>query len=182
MTATTTNNAANTANTASTKSEYFNLNIKGLGYLSNIRRIETLTGSFLSVVINALSGPTDNPTYLRFDATSPVRKQRTLYISRCQKAVDEDQKVLLGFTLSNLTSDIFTLNKADHAGEQRVSLKTRLIKVDWIKIGQAMVYKMEKSDTAPPMSASQSKTTYLTHSDIDAPFIGCIFHRKNNWL
>lgn len=36
MTATTTNNAANTA---STKSEYFNLNIKGLGYLTNIRRI-----------------------------------------------------------------------------------------------------------------------------------------------
>lgn len=39
MTATTTNNAANYINTTSTKAEYFNLNINGLGYLSNIRRI-----------------------------------------------------------------------------------------------------------------------------------------------
>jgi len=67
MTVTTTKNAAN--NTTSTKAEYFNLNIKGLGYLSNIRRIETLNDGILSVVINALCGPTDNPTYVRFDAT-----------------------------------------------------------------------------------------------------------------
>ncbi|MXP60180.1 STY4534 family ICE replication protein [Pantoea sp. Taur] len=156
MTATTTNNAANNANTTSTKAEYFNLNIKGLGYLSNIRRIETLTGSFLSVVINALSGLTDNPTYVRFDATV-AGKEATDLISRCQKAVDEDQKVLLGFTLSNLTSDIFTLNKGDHAGEQRVSLKARLIKVDWIKIGQAMVYKAEKIESTPPYRTDVKK-------------------------
>jgi len=61
MTAITTNNAANNANTTSTKAEHYDHNIKGLGYLSNIRRIDTLTGSFLSVVIDALNGPTDNP-------------------------------------------------------------------------------------------------------------------------
>ncbi|MCW0938437.1 STY4534 family ICE replication protein [Pantoea sp. RG18] len=146
MTATTTNDAAN--NNTSTKAEYFNLNIKGQGYLSNIRRIETLNGGFLSVVINALGGPTYNPTYVRFDATV-AGKEATDLISRCQKAVDEDQKVLLGFTLSNLTSDIFTLKKGNHAGEQRVSLKVWLIKVDWIKIGQAMGYKAENQ--IPPV-------------------------------
>ncbi|MGC0891897.1 STY4534 family ICE replication protein [Pantoea agglomerans] len=156
MTATTTNN------TTSTKAEYFNLNIKGLGYLSNIRRIETLNGGFLSVVINAPSGPTDNPTYVRFDATV-AGKEATDLISRCQKAVDEDQKVLLGVTLSNLTSDIFTLNIGDHAGEQRVSLKARLIKVDWIKLGQQMVYKAERSETPPPNSYS-TKTNYAENS------------------
>ena len=162
MTATTTNNATNNANTTSTKAEYFNLNIKGLGYLSNIRRIETRTGSFLSVVINALSGPTGNPAYVRFDATV-AGKKTTHLTSLCQKAVDEDQKVLLGFTLSNLTSDIFTLNKGDHAGEQRVSLKARLIKVDWIKIGQVMVYKAEKSETSPPNSHDHAKS-YASNS------------------
>ncbi len=101
------------------------------------------------MVINALSGPTGNPAYVRFDATV-AGKKTTHLTSLCQKAVDEDQKVLLGFTLSNLTSDIFTLNKGDHAGEQRVSLKARLIKVDWIKIGQAMVYKVEKTEFIPP--------------------------------
>jgi len=67
------------------------------------------------VVINALSGPTDNPTYVRFDATV-AGKEATDLISRCQKAVDEVQKELLGFILSNLTSVILTLNKCDHAG------------------------------------------------------------------
>lgn len=120
MTATTTNNAANNANTTSTEAEYFNLNIKGLGYLSNTRRIETFNGGFLSVVINVLSGTAESPTYVRFDATV-AGKEATDLISRCQKAVDEDQKVLFGFTLSNLTSDIFTLNKGDHAGEQQLA-------------------------------------------------------------
>ena len=112
MTTNTTNNAANNTNTTSTKAKYFNLNIKGQGYLSNIRRIETLTGSFLNVVINALSGPTDNPTYVRFDATV-TGKEETDLISRCQKAVAEDQKVLLGFrhlTFSRSTKVIMQAN------------------------------------------------------------------------
>ena len=50
-------------------------------YLSNIRRIETLNGRFLSMVINTLSGPTDSPTYVRFDATV-ASKEATDLISR----------------------------------------------------------------------------------------------------
>ncbi|MBJ2587894.1 DUF3577 domain-containing protein, partial [Salmonella enterica subsp. enterica serovar Breda] len=107
-------------NPASGKTEYFNLTIKGLGYLSNIRQVNLQNGSFLSCVINALSGPTDNPVYVRFDV-SVAGKEATSLIGRCQKAVDEDKKVLIGFTLSNPSTDIFTLNKGDHAGEQRVS-------------------------------------------------------------
>ncbi|EFN8393633.1 DUF3577 domain-containing protein, partial [Escherichia coli] len=90
-------------------------------------------------------------------------KEATTLISRCQKAVDEDRKVLLGFTLSNLATDIFTLNKGEHAGEQRVSLKARLIKVDWIKIGQEQVYKAEKAESQPP-SHGTTKREYAEDS------------------
>ncbi|EPM9397172.1 DUF3577 domain-containing protein, partial [Escherichia coli] len=69
-----------------------------------------------------LSGPADNPVYVRFD-TTVVGENTVSLVRRCIKAVDEDKKVLTGFTLSNLTSDIFTLTKGEHAGEQRVSLK-----------------------------------------------------------
>ncbi|HBD1844122.1 TPA: DUF3577 domain-containing protein [Salmonella enterica] len=144
------------SNTQSAKTEYFNLHIKGLGYLSHIRQVNGQTGTFLSCVINALSGATDNPSYVRFDVTVAGKEASSL-ISRCQKAVDEDKKVLLGFTLSNPSTDIFTLNKGEHAGEQRVSLKARLIKVDWIKIGQEMVYQTEKSDYQPPLSGAAQK-------------------------
>ena len=148
---------------ASAKSEYFNLTIKGIGYFSNIRQVNHQNGSFLSCVINALSGPTDNPAYVRFDI-SVAGKEATSLIARCQKAVDEDKKVLLGFNLSNPSTDIFTLNKGEHAGEQRVSLKARLIKVDWIKIGQDMVYKTEKSDSVPPQNGSAAQQNYAENS------------------
>lgn len=143
-------------NTSAAKTEYFNLNIKGLGHLSTIRQVNHQNGSFLSCVINALSGPTENPTYVRFDVVV-AGKEATSIINRCQKAVDEDKKVLLGFTLSNPSTDIFTLNSGNHAGEQRVSLKARLIKVDWVKIGQEMVCKAEKADSAPPQGGTAQR-------------------------
>ncbi|EIG4391984.1 DUF3577 domain-containing protein [Escherichia coli] len=144
-----------TANTSSAnaKTEYFNLTLKGLGYLSNIRQVNHQNGTFLSCVVNALSGPTDSPSYVRFDVTV-ADKEATSLIARCQKAVDEDRKVLIGFTMSNPSTDIFTLNRGEHAGEQRVSLKARLIKVEWIKIGQDMVYKTEKSESIPPQNGN----------------------------
>ncbi|EHR8407573.1 DUF3577 domain-containing protein [Escherichia coli] len=144
-----------TANTSSAnaKTEYFNLTLKGLGYLSNIRQVNHQNGTFLSCVVNALSGPTDSPSYVRFDVTV-AGKEATSLIARCQKAVDEDRKVLIGFTMSNPSTDIFTLNRGEHAGEQRVSLKARLIKVEWIKIGQDMVYKTEKSESIPPQNCN----------------------------
>ncbi|EAR3128693.1 DUF3577 domain-containing protein [Salmonella enterica] len=138
---------------ASTKTEYFNLTIKGMGYLSNIRQVNGPNGTFISCVVNGLSGPTDNASYTRFDVTVAGKEASSL-INRCQKSVDEDKKVLIGFVLSNPKTDIFTLNSGEHAGEQRVSLKARLIKVDWIKIGQEKVFQTEKSDSMPPQQGS----------------------------
>lgn len=77
---------------------------------------------------------TDSPTFVCFDAIV-TNKEATDLISCCQKAADADKKVLFGFTLSNLTSDIFTLNKDNHAGEPGVSLKAKRIKVEWFNIG-----------------------------------------------
>ncbi|NUU68584.1 DUF3577 domain-containing protein [Enterobacteriaceae bacterium BIT-l23] len=144
------------ANNTTAKTEYFNLTIRGLGYVSNIRQVNHQNGLFLSCVINALSGPTDNPSYVRFDIVV-AGKEATSLIARCQKAVDENKKVMVGFCLSNPSTDIFTLNNGDHAGEQRVSLKARLIKVDWIKIGQEMVFKAEKSDSVPPQNGAAQR-------------------------
>lgn len=131
------------------QSSYFNLHIDGLGYLSNIREINTATGSFLSCTINALHGSTEKPEYTRFDVTVSG-KQTSSLIRRCQNAVNEERKVLIGFKLSNLTADVFTLNKGDHAGESRASLRARLIKISFIKVGQNMVYKAEKPESADP--------------------------------
>ncbi|MFS6933719.1 STY4534 family ICE replication protein [Klebsiella oxytoca] len=139
----------------SPQASYFNLHVDGLGYLSNVREITTANGSFLSCVINALHGLTDKPEYTRFDVTISGKEASSL-IRRCQKSVDEEKKVLLGFKLSNLTADVFTLTKGEHAGETRPTLKARLIKISWIKVGQEMVYRAEKSVPAPAPEAPAS--------------------------
>ncbi|VXD06568.1 conserved hypothetical protein [Enterobacterales bacterium 8AC] len=141
------------------QTNYFNLHVDGLGYLSNLREITTANGSFLTCVINALHGSTEKPDYTRFDVTVSGKEASSL-LRRCQKAVDEEKKVLLGFKLSNLTADVFTLTKGDHAGETRPTLKARLIKISWIKVGQEMVYKAEKSAPTPEAPASNQEKQY----------------------
>ncbi|MBT0353480.1 DUF3577 domain-containing protein [Morganella morganii subsp. morganii] len=150
-------------NTATSENKYFNLHVNGIGYLSNIRQVNGPKGQFLTAVINALSGPTDNPVYVRFD-TTVVGENTVSLVRRCIKAVDEDKKVLTGFTLSNLASDIFTLTKGEHAGEQRVSLKARLLNIDWIKIGKEVVYKAEKNQSTPPGNEQPASREYAADS------------------
>lgn len=150
---------ASQSSAAKNQTSYFNLHIDGLGYLSNIREISAPNGSFLSCVINALHGSTDKPDYTRFDVTVSGKEASDL-IRRCMKSVDEEKKVLVGFKLSNLAADVFTLTKGEHAGETRPSLKARLIKISWIKVGQEMVYKAEKSAATPQAPASNSAKQY----------------------
>lgn len=149
--------------TSVSETKYFNLHVNGIGYLTSIRQVKGPKGQFLTAVINALSGPTDSPSYVRFD-TTVVGDNTVSLIKRCMKSVDEDKKVLIGFTLSNLAPDIFTLSKGEHAGEQRVSLKARLLNIDWIKIGKDTVYKAEKTQSAPPGSEQAAPKDYAADS------------------
>ncbi|KAF6660139.1 STY4534 family ICE replication protein [Erwinia sp. V90_4] len=156
------NNTSNASNTGKSK-DYFNLTINGLGYLSNVRQVNAQSGTFISCVINALSGPSDSPSYVRFDVTVAGKEASSL-INRCQKAVDEDKKVLIGFVLSNPSTDIFQLKNGEHAGESRVSLKARLIKVDWIKIGQDMVFKTERAEPHQAQNTVSQQQSYADNS------------------
>lgn len=165
MTATANTPASNNASHSSSqpKAEYFNLNVTGIGYLKNIRKVAGTTGDFTCAVINALTGPTDNASYTRFDVTVAGKESVSL-INRCQKSVDEEKQVLIGFVLSGLTADVFTLSKGEHAGESRPSLKARLIAVEWIKIGGEIVFKSEKPTSTPPGQNAEQLKSYADNS------------------
>jgi len=151
------------ASSSQSQTEYFNLNVTGIGYLNNIRKVTGNNGEFTCAVINALTGPTNNASYTRFDVTVAGKESVSL-INRCQKSVDEEKKVLIGFVLSGLTADVFTLSKGDHAGESRPSLKARLIAVDWIKIGDEYKYKAEKPHSTPPAQNDSQHKSYDENS------------------
>ena len=55
--------------TTSNEKSYFDLHITGLGYLNRIREVKPKKGdSFLACDIAALNGPSDDVSYVRFDA------------------------------------------------------------------------------------------------------------------
>lgn len=149
------------------ENSYFNLNINGLGYISHVRQVTNGNSTFTCCTLNALSGPTENADYTRFDITV-AGKEATSLINRCQKSCDDDKKVMIGFVLSGVKPDIFTLSKGEHAGESRVSLKSRLIRVDWVKIDGEIVYKAERPDssasTPPAKDKGEPQKQYVPNS------------------
>lgn len=149
----------------SKENNYFNLSINGLGYITNVRQVVNGNSKFTCCTLNALSGPTDNADYTRFDVTV-AGKDATSLINRCQKSCDEDKKVMVGFVLSGIQPGIFTLTKGEHEGENRVTLKTRLIRVDWIKVDGKIVFKAEKSNSTPPAQSqpAQKQNQYVSDS------------------
>lgn len=92
------------------------------------------------------------------------RKEVSNFINRCQKAVDENKKVLIGFVLSNPSMGIFLLKNGEHSNESHISLKARLIKVDWVKIGQDMVYKTERAELQQAPNVASQQQSYAENS------------------
>ena len=146
--------------TSSEKSNFFDLHITGLGYLNRIREVKPKKGdAFLACDIAALNGPSDAPEYRRFDVRVSGSEAQHL-IRRCAPAVEAERKVLIGFRLGDLWTDIFTYTKGKNEGKPGVSLKARLLFVSWIKVDGQLVYKAEPKaseetprDEAPAVSS-----------------------------
>ncbi|WCM86831.1 STY4534 family ICE replication protein [Acidovorax sp. NCPPB 3576] len=142
--------------TDSNPKSYFDLHITGLGYLNRIRDVKPKHAeAFLACDIAALSGPGDDISYVRFD-TKVVGSDAQHLVRRCDDAVKAKRKVLVGFRLGDLWSDIFHIKSGENAGKPCVSLKARLLFISWIKIDGVLKYKAEtedsRRDTAQPPS------------------------------
>ena len=126
------------------KAKYFDLHTQGLGYLNRVREITPKEGEpFTSVIIAALRGNVDNVQYTLFECRVSGKKAQEI-VQRLKPAVEGDKKVLLGFTLSDLYSEIFTFKNGDNAGKMGVSLKARLLRIAWAKVDGQPVYSAQE--------------------------------------
>jgi hypothetical protein len=137
-----------TASTATRpKKSYFDLHIDGVGYVNRIREVTPKRGApFLACEVAAIVGPVDAVEYRRFDVRVSGTDAQHL-IRRCEQAVKDEKKVLIGFRLGDLWTDIFKYSKGPKEGETGVSLKARLLFVSWIKVDGEFVYKAEPKAT-----------------------------------
>ncbi|AZE99511.1 Periplasmic protein TonB [Pseudomonas orientalis] len=139
---------------------YFDLHTQGLGYLNRIREVTPSRGkAFLACTIAALNGPTESPEYRYFDVTVCGAEARQL-VNRYAEAVEQGHKVLMGFRLGDLWTDLFRYSRGEKAGKTGVSLKARLLFVSWVKVNGKLVYqarpKAETDDTAATPAADAS--------------------------
>ncbi len=119
---------------------YFDLHTQGLGYLNRIREVTPSRGkTFLACTIAALNGPTEAPEYRYFDVTVCGAEAQQL-VNRYAEAVAQGHKVLLGFRLGDLWTDLFRYSRGEKAGKTGVSLKARLLFVSWVKVNGKLVY------------------------------------------
>ncbi len=139
-----------TQNQVSREGEYFDLFTKGLGYLNRFRSVPVKKGKgYFAVDIGALEGSKDDPTITRFDA-NVVGKEAIHVLDQFKEAItDPDDKVLAGFRLGGLYPSIFVYQNGEREGQQGISLKTRLLRVDWVKIKAAGSSAYETVYTAP---------------------------------
>jgi hypothetical protein len=113
---------------------YFDLHTTGVGYLNRVREVNPDNGSpFLAVTVAAIHGKSTDVNRTYFDcAVYGEQAQRS--VKELKTAVDADKKVLIGFTLSNLTAESFTFQQGDKAGQTGINLRARLIRVAWAKV------------------------------------------------
>jgi hypothetical protein len=119
--------------------KYFDLHTQGLGYLNRVRDVTPAEGQpFVSVTLAALRGSVDNVQYTHFECRV-VGQQALDLVRQLTPAVAGQQKVLMGFVLSDLYAEPFVFKHGERAGETGVSLKTRLLRISWAKVdGEAL--------------------------------------------
>ncbi|MBR9910309.1 MAG: DUF3577 domain-containing protein [Gammaproteobacteria bacterium] len=135
--------------TTTEKPKYFDLDIKGIGYLNRVRDVmpEGKT-PFLGVTISALWGAVDNTQYTRFECIVVGEEAKDL-ARQLKTAVDADFKVLVGFHLSGLRAEPFVYTQGDRSGTTGVNLNARLLRFQWIKVeGQPFPVPSSATDNA----------------------------------
>jgi hypothetical protein len=136
-----------------TDKKYFDLHVTGIGYLGRAREVPVRRGEpFLALEINALHGAAEQVEYTRFDCRVTGGEAQALVRQFMPRINDRDAKFLVGFRLGDLYPDVFTYQAGEKAGQTGVSLKARLLKIQWIKVDGEWVYTAEASDegTATP--------------------------------
>ena len=125
------------------ETKYFDLHIQGIGYLNRVREVKpSRSEPFWATDIAAIFGSADNVQRTRFDCRV-VGTEAKRVIAHAKKHVDADRKVLVAFKLGDLYAETFTFEKGDKAGTTGISLKARLLRIDWVKVDGETVYSVD---------------------------------------
>ncbi|MFC5428046.1 DUF3577 domain-containing protein [Paraburkholderia denitrificans] len=134
--------------------KYFDLHLRGLGYLSRVRDVTTRGNGrskakpFLACSISAFHGDPNienGIVYLPLDLIVSGEKAKEAVRSVMEEANDPDVKVLVAFRSGDHYIRTFE-RTGNRAGETGAVLKGRLLKLFWIKVDGQEVWRDESDD------------------------------------
>lgn len=137
----------NTDSNQNQSSNRYNITTTGFGYLNNICEVKPNGTPFLTCDITLLDGKPNGKDY---SAVNKIYLQATVVgkdaiaMIREHFAVDgfiksPKETVTASVRLSGLNAETFVFQNGEKAGQTGVTLKTRLLKISWLKIGQEVV-------------------------------------------
>jgi len=137
----------NRRNTSSSKkSKWISSSIAAMAYLAGIREVDKGDNSFLACDLNIVEGPANGGAeYRRFSCIVVGEKAQEL-ISSLQEDLEQEQKILMGVILRGFKPSIFEYKKGQREGELDVSFQSALMYIDWIRINQEEVYRVDPEE------------------------------------
>lgn len=139
--------------TQENSTRYFDLHTRGIGYLNRARVVPVKRGqSFLAVDVAALHGAADDIQHTYFDCRVSVQEAQALVQAYLQE-IRDGKAVLVAFNIGDIYPELFVYEKGPKQGQTGVSLKGRLLRLDWIKIDGAEVYRAPPKDAVLPEHA-----------------------------
>ena len=137
--------------------KYFDLHIQGIGYLSRAREVKPKRSSpFWAVDITAIHGHADDIQRVRFDAKVAGSEAQKVIQDLMPIINDRNRKVLASFKIGDLYVDQFTYETGEKAGQTGVSLKTRLLRLSWVKVDGEFVYRAPLLEGAAPAAKAEA--------------------------
>ena len=136
---------------------YFDLHILGIGYLHRAREITPKRGEpFLAVEVSALHGAAGQVEYTRFDCKVSGREAQRI-VRQLLPDIEAERRVLVGFKLGDLYAETFTYQNGEKQGQTGVSLKARLLRIDWAKVeGEYVVRPKAREETQAPQGRAHA--------------------------
>ncbi len=120
--------------TNNSETKYFDLHTTGIGYLNRVREVPVRRGEpFLAVEVAAIHGASNDVQTVRFDCRVSGFEAKEI-VAQLKEAIENDHKVLVGFKLGDLYIDTFEYKQGEKQGQTGVSLKARLLKLNWVKV------------------------------------------------
>jgi len=148
-------NQSQSAASQAQNEDYFDLHVKGCGYLSRVREVPVgRRGNemFLACAISAMHGLCTDPTYSYFDLKVAGAEADAL-IRDLWRDVDADRKVFVAFRAGDVYAEPYEVDERDRDTRKptgrkvmRASIKGRLLQITHAKVDDEVVYQSNKSE------------------------------------